>query len=334
LELLAEGDFRGPFESALCCRIPTNFLAVISSIYARSAWKYRERAYRYCLLDSGHGVTNALGYLRSVGLEAVALSLFKDDELNSLLSLDGEEEFALVALVGGSSPHFTREELYLPPAFPKGSRVVKRPIYYPLIVEAHRQGALTSCNLSRSYPSSASSPLKAPSLGFGLTLVRRRSRREFTGGELPAGLFNLILRASFSCIPSDWGFPLTEVYVQVRAVESVEDGIYRLREGYLEPVALGDFSRELSYLCLSQGFVARANFNVIFTLDFERFPDCRSYRGALLEAGALGESLYLACESLSLGACGVGAFYDLELRDFLSLRESQFPLYVVSCGVL
>ena len=30
------------------------FIFFISSIYYRSSWKYKNRAFRYCLLDSGH----------------------------------------------------------------------------------------------------------------------------------------------------------------------------------------------------------------------------------------------------------------------------------------
>jgi nitroreductase len=95
----------------------------------------------------------------------------------------------------------------------------------------------------------------------------------------------------------------------------------------------GDFSTKLAYLCLGQNFVSRANVNVIFTHDFKE-KNCRDYRGALMEAGALGELLYLSAESIGLGACGIGAFYDFDLHRFLRLPKTELPVYIVSAGIL
>ena len=113
----------------------------------------------------------------------------------------------------------------------------------------------------------------------------------------------------------------------------MSDGIYAVGDGKLYPVMKGDFSKEVAYLCLSQTFIAKANVNVIFSFDFSN-KGCRDYRGALLEAGALGELLYLAAESMGLGACGIGAFYDFDLKRFLSLPEFEYPIYVVSVGMV
>ncbi|GAB6076697.1 nitroreductase family protein [Desulfurobacterium crinifex] len=52
-----------------------------------------------------------------------------------------------------------------------------------------------------------------------------------------------------------------------------------------------------------------------------------------MEAGALGEFLYLSSESLNLGACGKGAFYDFELQNFLGLSKTELPIHIVSAGI-
>ncbi len=69
------------------------FLALLTSIHWREAWKYGERAFRYCQHDLGH----ALG---SLGLAAAALGWstalidgLGDDRLAELLGLDREEDF-------------------------------------------------------------------------------------------------------------------------------------------------------------------------------------------------------------------------------------------------
>jgi len=334
LELLLEGNYREAFESALCSYIPGNVAAVITSIYARSAWKYRARAYRYCLLDSGHMAANGVAYLRSVGLEGSVVSLFRDNPLNSLLGIDGENEFALCGLLIGRPALKWGEEVLISASFPKALPVVSKPIYEPEIVNAHLAGNLDSCEFYRRFPEPPGELPEAYSLPLGEVLRRRRSRREFTGGLMPFESFKLIVESSLLCFPADWGFPRLNFYIQVRGVEGLRDGIYTVKGGALTLYREGDFSREVMALCLSQNFVARANFNVIFTLDFDGSPTCREYRGALLEAGALGENLYLSAESLNHGACGIGAFYDFDLQAFLGLKRSELPVYVVSVGVL
>ncbi|WP_457679815.1 SagB/ThcOx family dehydrogenase [Thermovibrio sp.] len=334
LELLVEGDLREAVESALCCKLPGNFVAFITSIYSRSAWKYGARAYRYCLLDSGHMAGNGVAYLRSIGIEGVAVSLFKDDSVNGLLGLDGESEFTLCAIFPGKPPLYWGEEDSFRFNFPPFHPPLKRPVYEPEIVKAHLKGNLDDCEFYRNFPFLPFEPPQVNSLPLGEVILKRRSRREFTGSEMEFEDFKHLLEASLGCFPSDWGFPKLNFYLQVRKVKGFKDGIYKVEGGSLLLLAEGDFGREVSYLSLGQRFVALANFNAIFTLDFEKNPKCRDYRGALLEAGALGENLYLAAESLGHGACGIGAFYDFELQSFLGLRRTEFPVYIVSVGVL
>jgi nitroreductase len=49
----------------------------------------------------------------------------------------------------------------------------------------------------------------------------------------------------------------------------------------------------------------------------------RGYRDVHVEAGAIGQRLYLAAESLGLGATGIGAFYDEDVHRYLMLRPGQ-----------
>ena len=67
---------------------PQGFGLILSSIYWREAWKYGERALRYCHLDVGH----ALGALRfSANLSGWGLRLHPevgDEQLDQLLGFD------------------------------------------------------------------------------------------------------------------------------------------------------------------------------------------------------------------------------------------------------
>ena len=58
----------------------------------------------------------------------------------------------------------------------------------------------------------------------------------------------------------------------------------------------------------------------------------RALRLAYLSAGRVGQRAYLAAESLGWGACGVGAFFDAEVKHLLNLPPAEHPLYLVPVG--
>ena len=72
-----------------------------TTVVYRMKWRYGERAYRYIHLDAGHVCQNLYLVSHSVQGGVCAIAAFNDDELNALLGLDGEEQFAVyMATVG------------------------------------------------------------------------------------------------------------------------------------------------------------------------------------------------------------------------------------------
>ena len=73
---------------------PQSFLVGLSSIHWREAWKYGERAFRYCQHDVGH----AIGTLRvagaALGWSVFVLTGLDDRTVGSLLGLSRLHEFA------------------------------------------------------------------------------------------------------------------------------------------------------------------------------------------------------------------------------------------------
>ena len=72
---------------------PQAFLVGLSSVYWREAWKYGERAFRYCQHDAGH----AIGALRiaaaTLGWSAQVLDGVSDETIEALLGLDRGADF-------------------------------------------------------------------------------------------------------------------------------------------------------------------------------------------------------------------------------------------------
>ncbi len=70
-----------------------SLLIGLSSIHWREAWKYGERAYRYCQLDIGHALA-ALSYAaESLGWRIELLSRYTDAEIACMLGLHDKDQF-------------------------------------------------------------------------------------------------------------------------------------------------------------------------------------------------------------------------------------------------
>ncbi len=75
--------------------LPSNMLLIgLSSIHWREAWKYGERAFRYCQLDCGHAMA-AVRYAAAVlGWSVRLLDGWDDESISRVLGLDRTEDFA------------------------------------------------------------------------------------------------------------------------------------------------------------------------------------------------------------------------------------------------
>ncbi|MDA8236386.1 MAG: SagB/ThcOx family dehydrogenase [Chloroflexi bacterium] len=76
-------------------------VVVLSAIFQRLRWRYRERAYRYALIEVGHIGQNVYLAAEAAGFGACAVGAFLDDAVNGLLEIDGVEEAALMLLPVG-----------------------------------------------------------------------------------------------------------------------------------------------------------------------------------------------------------------------------------------
>jgi SagB-type dehydrogenase family enzyme len=105
LERLERGDFRSQVTRA---GLYQGFLGeagvcfLISAVFQRMRWKYRERAYRYVLLEAGHVAENLYLAATAMGLGACAVGAFYDDQFNRLLGLDGEQEAVIYVVSIGT----------------------------------------------------------------------------------------------------------------------------------------------------------------------------------------------------------------------------------------
>ena len=72
---------------------PGSFVVGLSSVHWREAWKYGERAFRYCQHDIGHALAALRIAAAAVGWRLTLLSGIASDDISRLLGLDRDEDF-------------------------------------------------------------------------------------------------------------------------------------------------------------------------------------------------------------------------------------------------
>ncbi len=332
----------------------------ITGIFFRSAWKYRNRAYRYVLLDAGHLLENlrlALGALDlcfSIHLD------FDDERAATLLGLDPQREVCLACVhlhdgnAGAKKPGEANPLRPLSADILQASTVSGQEVAYGDILSIHRSGhgfsspiagALPPLHMLANQPSSwvdIDVPDHPGSADYTRVLRQRRSRRNFIAAPEPLDGFmafvDLMVRSmgTDSSMPTACRSAITPGFL-VGAGMPIPPGFYLLDPDAkrLGRVSDGRLTESMAAACLDQMWLKHAALHLLFMTDLaalDRNWGPRGYRYAMIEAGRLGQQAYLAATASGWGACGIGAIYDREAADLLDLAADGVLLYLVGAG--
>lgn len=236
---------------------PGCFLLGLSSIPWREAWKYGERAWRYCQHDAGHAL-GALAYAaHTLGWTLRWLPHPGDDEAAALLGLERAEEYAeveaehpdLLALV---DPRGAALDAWALPGWPdpaalaaarqgqwagRPTRLSPATVPWPVIEEAARAGRKPRGAPAPEAPSPLPPPAACP-VGAVATILQRRSAVDFDGetGLSQAGFFALLdaLLPRADRPPCDalgaWR-PRLHPVLFVHRVDELDPGLFLLSRG-------------------------------------------------------------------------------------------------------
>ncbi len=315
---------------------PTPLIFVLTSIAWREAWKYRDRAYRYCLHDIGHAWQAVALSARSIGCESFAIGHFWDDRVvESCLLSNDEWPMLILELHGRSIPQMipVPDETVLLGGQP--NRLSEKQESYSLIERIH---AATKLNTE-----SVIHPIAHPKLhgrgeislpsrattdrSFGDVVRTRRSALDFRGGSESISLSQLAALLSSTKEPLFADFATTRfvhLYLYLHRVDGLVPGIYRYWPEHAELEKIREGDQRLVAAALSLGQDLAGNACVAFSMigDFEnaaRLHGDRGYRYVHFEAGAIGQRMYLAAEALGLRATGIGAFFDEQVNQYLGV---------------
>lgn len=314
---------------------------LLSSIAWREAWKYGERAYRYCLLDIGHAWQALALAARAMGCESVAIGQIADEAVAKSCRLEADEwPMLIVQLRGAAIPLGPPDVGGTIWYGGRANQISKEVIPYASIRAVHYATMLDK-NADRSISVAAATSagsgeilLPAPATSqrsFGEVVRVRRSALDFQGGAHTISLAQLSAILGAASAPNSGDFAdarFIQLYVYAHRVEGLTPGVYRLwpERSALERIKGGDQQVAAAGLSLSQELAGNAcvAFSMIADLDrATRAYGERGYRCAHFEAGAIGHRLYLAAVALGLGGTGIGAFYDDEVHRYLNVPPEQ-----------
>ena len=347
LSLLREGDFRGNLAAASAghpgvADAPATI--VCSCVFWRSAWKYRERGYRYCYWDNGTILANMSATANALGQSAQIVTGFVDAEVDALLGLESSSEasFCLVPVGSGAAAPSAVSPLG---TVDGGVLGVERRTEYPETAALHAGSTLSSLaevtewrNPAKETRSNRDANRWPESAHLGATITQRGSTRRFAREDMPAGSLEALLAASTSPVRSDYGGGLIDTYLIVNAAEGIEPGTYYYSPAgdELELLSEGEYREEAGHLCFEQALGADAGAVAYFMADLgailERFGN-RGYRLAQLEAGIIGGRMYLGSHAMGLGATGMTFFDDAVTAFFSPHAAGKSLMFLVGLGI-
>jgi len=338
-----------------------NLFLFLSTIFWRTCWKYRNRSYRYCCEDSGHLVGNILPVSNALHLEPCVHYLFNDEGINKLIGIDGEEESAMVVIALKFPPDQSSKkesigsgEIAIPEIEPQYEPLSEKEVKYPAVKkikgltsfkkipdpDALREELKEYRNAKKkdTFDPRNSVALPGPfsqtSEDLGMSIKARRSSRDYYDKELSKeDIANILYYSTFPPLSEfEDQSPVfepsfLEVYLLVNRVENVPQGIYRYNKekNSIHPLKLGNFIDKSTYVSLEQEIVGKSGVVIILAGNFDELEILgdRGYRTIHLEAGIIGQNIYLSATSLGLGCTGIGAFYDDDINELLDFKGTD-----------
>ncbi len=221
----------------------------LSSIHWREAWKYGERAFRYCQLDMGHALGAFAYAAAALGWRARVVDTLSTAATGALLGLDRSEDFSgaepedpevLLEVDTGTDAHCAQALPYWDTSagtwYGRANLLDPHPIYHWPVIDdvslATRKPATAALQVQTAYPTVHGNP-EDDTAQAAMLIRRRRSAQAFDGRFiLPAQSFFAILTELMPdrAVPWATGCPTPFIHpvLFVHRVEGLAPGIYAL----------------------------------------------------------------------------------------------------------
>lgn len=187
---------------------------------------------------------------------------------------------------------------------------------------------------------------------FYKVLINRRSKRDFQNKEISIKELSSLLYYSGGVVhkkgsnldltrrtyPSAGARYPIEIYPIIVNVQDIDKGIYHYNvlDNKLEFLLKGDYSGEMPVICNHQNWLEKANIYIVLSAVFNRNLVKYKQRGLryiFMEAGHVGQNIYLNSTVLGLSCCAIGGFNDARLNELLDIDgENESAIYLLAIG--
>jgi SagB-type dehydrogenase family enzyme len=317
-------------------------LVVATAVFRRTGRKYGDRSYRYLLADLGHALENLRVAAGALGVATRFVAAFDEARTARALGVDESEEGVLAMVALGPTTARTAALVApiastSPPRWAAASRAASGAAL-GVTAAVH---AATSLRAAAA-PSAIALPPASPAEADWLqVLARRRSVRRYAAAPLPLQALAGVL-ARMVVIEGPLLSSAVRVNLVVHHVAGLAPGAYRYEPAghALVPQRAPAASRSVSRAAgLDQDVIGDAAVVFVLSIDRAAFADdplgpARGYRHAFIEAGLVGERVYLEAGARGLAACGVGAFYDDEASALVGVDPArEWVVHFAALGV-
>lgn len=191
-------------------------------------------------------------------------------------------------------------------------------------------------------------PILDSNVSVERAIQQRRTIRSFVNKALTLQQFSQILWAAQGvteldgikrAAPSGGALYPADVYAVVgdKGVAHLAPGIYRYHPDNhaTEKIVNGDRRSEVAEASLKQMWMATAAVLFVITVQYSRITTKYGDRGiryALIEAGHIGQNIFLQCQASGLAAGIVGAFRDNEVARAIHAQSNHEPIVIMPVG--
>jgi len=200
-------------------------------------------------------------------------------------------------------------------------------------------------------PAGKGALIKLGKLPLGEAIAFRESVRDYkkdalTLEELAAllwatqGVRSVIsAETSLRSVPSAGARHSFETYLIVNRVKNLSAGLYRYLpfDEKLAQLKLDEqIGRKAAAACFGQSFIASSAVTFFWTAIPARMEwryDLAAHKVIAIDAGHVGQNLYLACQSIDAGCCAVAAYNQEACDALLGVDgEEEFTIYLAAAG--
>ncbi len=282
---------------------------LISTVYFRSSWKYRDRSIRYILLDSGHQMGSIYAVLYLMGKNASLVFDFDKFSLNEIFGFRNDEMF-ICGLSSTVSLDKTAKSLKQKLPYVCGCDYLESNNF---VEDSYKQTVIYNSEDIKDidfFKDIDKDVLKD-------AILNRRSIRAFRQLPIDIDEFSFIVKNIF-----EFAFRQNiEIFYTAHRVNGLKQGLY----SHNKLIKDGDFSQKSRYLSLEQNLGGESAVTFYFTS--KESPD---YQKVNILSGFLAQIIYLKAQIKKIGCSGIGAYYDQEAQKFLQIDNNI--LYLLAIG--